>query len=300
MRWPHLLLATTAGAMMAPALHAARLQFSTGTEYFKGDFGELTSTEVLVVPFAARVSFGGLSLRASLPWLSIRGPADIAPLVDDAADRGAAGGDGTSGPNPKAKEKAIENGKGPGRGGVTAAPELAALEEPDVATDRMVQGMGDAALSAAWSFRDIGGTLLYLDVTGRVRLPTGDETRGLGRGTTDYATLAELGWDGTWGGVFALGGRQYLESTATVKRRDVWQSSAGGWVNFGRASLIGVQGTWRQSSMTAGVSSRSVEAFLNLGVASGWRLDASASAGLGRFNPDYSICVGITWKSARF
>jgi hypothetical protein len=34
-------------------------------------------------------------------------------------------------------------------------------------------------------------------------------------------------------------------------------------------------------------------------MAAGWRLDVSGGAGLGRFNPDYSIGLGVTWKSPR-
>ena len=307
MRWLPVLLTATAGAVAAPALHAARLQLSTGAEFFTGDFGETASTDVLVVPFTARVSFGNLSVRASLPWLSMRGPADVAPVLDeDGGDRGTNSGSGPGGSGPDGTGKGSQNGKGPGGSGPGAAepPEAAAPDDVtgearDFADDRNVQGMGDATLSAAWSFQDIGGTPLYVDVTGRVRLPTGNAARGLGRGTTDYATLAEMGWDGRRGGVFVLGGRQYLESTATVNRRDIWQSSAGGWVNVGRASLVGVQGNWRQLATTRGVSSRSLDVFLNLGMVAGWRLDVSGSAGLTRFNPDYSIGVGVTWKSPR-
>jgi hypothetical protein len=293
--------------LISPASHAARLQLSTGAEYFTGDFGETVATDVLVVPLSARLSFGNLSLRASLPWLSMHGPADVAPILDeDGADRGTTGSGGPGGNGPGGKGKGLQNGKGPGGGSPGAEDHLEAASPPDpvaevrtFANDRSVEGMGDATLSAAWSFQDIGGSQLYADVTGRVRLPTGSESRGLGRGTTDYATLAELGWDATHGGVFVLGGRQYLESTATVSRRDIWQGSAGGWVNIGQSSLVGVQGNWRQLATMRGVSARSVDVFLNLGMVAGWRLDVSGSAGLTRFNPDYSVGVGLTWKSPR-
>lgn len=126
--------------MIAPALHAARLQLSTGAEYFNGDFGEVTSTEVLVVPFAAR--FHRQLFAASL---------------------------------------------------------------------------GSAAV----------------------------DTRA------------------------------------------------------GQASLIGVQGNWRAASTAAGSNARSVDLFLNLGVAEGWRLDVSGSAGLSKASPDYAIGLGVTWRPAR-
>jgi hypothetical protein len=296
-RW--ILAATVAGAATAPALHAAQLQISTGAEYSSGNYGELASTEAIVVPFSARVSFGSFSLRASVPWLSVRGPADIAPVVDDdGGDRGSNSGSGSSGSGSSGSGSggSGSGSGGSGGGGSDDDPEADAGAFPD---DRKVQGMGDATVSAAWSFRDIAGTRLYVDVTGRVRLPTGNETTGLGRGTTDYATLAEIGWDGNRGGVFMLGGRQYLESTATVVRRDTWQGSGGGWVNVGKASLVGVQGNWREASRVGGVASRSVDVFLNLGLVGGWRLDVSGSAGLSKASPDYAAGLGVTWRSSQ-
>jgi hypothetical protein len=301
-----LLVAATAGAFVAPALHSAQLQLSTGVEYSRGDYGELTSTEALVVPFSARVSFGALSLRASVPWVSVRGPADIAPVVDDnGGDRGSNSGSGSSG---SGSSEGGSSGSGSGGSGSSGSgssgsgggddPPGVAGENRDFANDRKVQGFGDATLSAAWSFRDVGGTRLYVDVTGRVRLPTGNKARGLGRGTTDYATLVEMGWDGKRGGVFVLGGRQYLESTTTVARRDTWQGSAGGWVNVGRASLVGAQGNWREASTAAGVGSKSMDVFLNLGLVARWRLDVTGSAGLSKAAPDYAIGLGFTWRSA--
>jgi hypothetical protein len=282
---------------MAPALRAAQLQLSTGAEYSRGDYGELASTEALVVPFSARVSFGSFSLRASVPWLSVRGPADVAPVVDDdGGERGSNSGSGSSG---SGSSGSGSGGSGSGSGGGDDDPPEEEGADRDFADDRKVQGMGDATVSAAWSFRDIAGTRMYVDVTGRVRLPTGDKARGLGRGTTDYATLAEMGWDGKRGGVFVLGGRRYLESTATVKRRDTWQGSGGGWVNVGKASLVGVQGNWREASTATGVDSRSVDVFLNLGLSDGWRLDVTGSAGLSKASPDYAVGLGVTWRSAR-
>jgi hypothetical protein len=289
-------MTAVAGALMAPALRAAQLQLSTGAEYSRGDYGELASTEAFVVPFSARVSFGSFSLRASVPWLSVRGPADVAPVVDDdGGERGSNSGSGSSGSG----SSGSGGSGGGGSGGGDDDPPEEEGEDRDFADDRKVQGMGDATVSAAWSFRDIAGTRLYVDVTGRVRLPTGDKARGLGRGTTDYATLAEMGWDGKRGGVFVLGGRRYPESTATVKRRDTWQGSGGGWVNVGKASLVGVQGNWREASTATGVDSRSVDVFLNLGLADGWRLDVTGSAGLSKAAPDYAVGLGVTWRSAR-
>jgi hypothetical protein len=269
-----ILAAAVAGALQAPALFAAQLRLSTGAEYSSGDYGEATSTEAIVVPFSARVSFGSLSLRASIPWLAVRGPANIAPIIDDHG-----GGDGSS---------SGSGSSGSGSGG---------SDDDDFAANRDVQGIGDATLAAAWSFSDLGGTPLYLTFTGRVRLPTGNESRGLGRGTTDYATLGEIGWDGRRGGAFLLAGRQFLEPHGTEVRRDVWQANGGLWRRIGKGSQAGVQVNWREASLAGAKDLRSVDVFLQRDLRAGWRIELSGNAGLSSASPDYGAGLGFTWRS---
>jgi hypothetical protein len=295
-RW--ILAATAAGASMAPALHAAQVQVTTGVEYSRGDYGELTATEALVVPFSARMSFGGFSVRASIPFLTVHGPADIAPVVDDdGGDRGSNSGPGGSGSGSSGNGGSHGGGGGGGKGGGSEGGSGSGSDDT-FADSRDVHGMGDATLSLAWGLRDIGGTRLYADFTGRVRLPTGDEARGLGRGVTDYTALTEIGLDGDRGGLFVMGGRQFLESHATAPRRDVWQASGGGWMNIGTRALVGAQGNWRQAVTAGGTGPASVDVFVNMPLTRAWRVEISGSAGLNKSSADYAAGIGLTWKSS--
>jgi hypothetical protein len=299
-----LVAATAAGASMAPALHAAQVQVSTGIEYSSGDYGELTSTEAIVVPFSVRASFGRFSVRASIPFLSVRGPANISPVVDDnGGDRGSnsgsrGGGSGSPGGSGGSGSSGSDGGGGSDDGGGSGGGGGGGSDD-DFADNRDVQGIGDATLSLAWGFRDISGTRLYADFTARTRLPTGDESRGLGRGMTDYAALTEIGWDGDHGGVFVMGGRQFLESNATSPRRDVWQASGGGWMNIGTRALVGAQGNWRQAATTGGTAPASADVFVNMAIGKSWRVELTGSAGLSKSSADYAAGVGVTWRSAR-
>ena len=280
---------------MAPVTHAAQVQLSTGAEYSSGDYGDLTSTDAFVIPFSARVSFGSLSLRASIPVLSIRGPANISPVVDDnGGDRGSNSGSGSgdSGSSGSGSSGGSGSGSSDGDGSGSGGG-----GSDDFADNRSVTGPGDATLSATWGFRDLGDTRFYLDLTGRVRLPTGNKQDGLGRGTTDFSTLGEFGWDGNRGGIFLIGGRQFLESTGTLARRDVWLASGGYWINFGRRSGFGMQGNWREATTAGGTAPRSVDLFVNLGVGDNWRIDLNGSAGLSNASADYAVGAGIAWRS---
>jgi hypothetical protein len=280
------LMTVATGAIFAPVAFAAQWQIASGAEYSRGSYGELTSTEALVVPLSIKLSLGHFSLRASVPYISVRGPADIAPVIEggsgsDSSGSGSNSGSGSSGSG--------SSGSGSDDGGTTSV----------FPANRDTRGFGDASLAATWSFVDLWSTRLYLDLTGRVRLPTGDTTKGLGTGVTDYAALAELGWDGRKGGVFISGGRRLLESTATVTRQDGWQASAGYWRNIGKRSVFGMQANWRKAAIAGGVDPRSVDAFLSRGLSSGWKLEVSGSAGLSDASADYVAGLRFIWKSKR-
>ena len=240
------------------------------------------------------MSVGRFSLRASVPYLGVRGPADIAPIIDDSGGGGSNSGSGSSGSGSSGSSGSGSSGSGSDDGGGSSGG-----SDDDFPDNRDVHGFGDATISATWAFVDLWNTRLYVDVTGRVRIPTGDSAQGLGTGTTDYAALAELGWDGRKGGVFVSGGRRLLESTATVVRQDGWQASAGYWRNIGKRSVFGMQANWRTATLPGGVEPRSVDAFLTRALSTGWKLEVSGSAGLSDASPDYVAGLRFIWRSRR-
>jgi hypothetical protein len=284
-----MIMTAVTGATFAPVILAAQFQFATGAEYSRGTYGELTSTEAVVVPLSLKMSVGRFSLRASVPYLGVRGPADIAPVIDDSGGSSSNSGSGSSGSGSSGSSGSGSSGSGSSDGS----------NDDDFPDSRDVHGFGDTTVSATWAFVDLWTTRLYLDVTGRVRLPTGDAAQGLGTGTTDYAALAELGWEGRSGGVFLSGGRRLLESTATAARRDGWQASAGYWRNIGKRSVFGMQANWRTATLAGGVDPRSIDAFLTRTLSTGWKLEVSASGGLSSSSPDYVAGLRFIWRSKR-
>ena len=74
-----------------------RVQASSGVQYSDGKYGETTSTSALVVPFSVRATFGSWSIRASVPYVMVDGPADVSEIIDDSSGRGTSSGSGSSG-----------------------------------------------------------------------------------------------------------------------------------------------------------------------------------------------------------
>lgn len=69
--------ASAAAADSASAPPASSWTVGTGADYSRGDYGFTTDTEVLSVPLTLGYESGAWRFHASLPWLTVRGPAAI-------------------------------------------------------------------------------------------------------------------------------------------------------------------------------------------------------------------------------
>lgn len=243
----------------AGVAHAdTRVSFSSGVEFSAGDYGGTTQTEVTSIPLSVRVASDDWSFRAFVPYLSITGPADVTDTTDG------------------------EGGGGSGDGVVRTGTE---------------SGLGDLSLSATRSFRKLGGANAYFDLTGRVRLPTGDENKGLGVGATDYTLSGELGNSNQAGGAYISAGRRFLGERGDRERQDGWQASLGGWLRAGEKARLGGFYYWREASSDVAADPSELGGYVSYRFSDALRVSLNATAGLSEASPDYSTGIRFTWRS---
>ncbi len=291
--------------MMASGSAQAQTQITlaTGAQYSNGNYGDTTSTNALVVPVSARLSFGAWSVRATIPYVTVRGPANLGELLDDSGGRGSNSGSGSSG---SGSSGSGSSGSGSGNSGSDDSPS-GGNDDGDpttpptvpLAADRSVSGLGDSSLSATWSLDSIGNSPVYLDITGRVRFPTGSEADGLGVGATDYFALTELGYSGDRAGMFVSGGRRFLGDASTTRRVDGWQAGAGAWFALSHRFTIGAIYDRRDPSVAGGTAPQFVESYLAWRVNRAWKVEFNVGAGLSDASADYAAGISISWQSAR-
>lgn len=321
-----LLLAALAATVFAAAPVASaqtKLQLSTGVDFSSGKFGGASRTDVTVVPFAARVTTGNWAFRASLPVVSVRGDAttigqQVFVVVDDNGGLrgGSSGGSGRNKPEDSLTSNSSPGGSGSGGSGSggsgstpggsgsssggssTGSTGGATVVTPVASTRRVTNtGVGDLSLSASYSFDGLLGKDTYVDLTGRVRLPTGDEDKGLSLGVTDYAAIGEVGYDGAGHGVYLSGGRRFLSNAKSFKRVDGWQAGLGGWAKPSDNTTVGAYVDWRESSSGAGDDPAEVGAYWTYKVSKAWKVGLNASAGLTDASPDYGVGVTLSWRA---
>jgi hypothetical protein len=258
-----LLTSTVAALGAGVAAAETRISYATGLDYSSGKYGESESTEVASIPLAIRITNGGWSVRASTSYMRVSGPADIADLEN--------GGSDSSGSS--------------GGGGSSAAPRTG-----------IEQGFGDTTLSLSRTFERLGGSGLYVEASGRVRLPTGDDSKGLGVGVTDFALAAEVGVNERAGGASLQLTRRFLGERDGAERNDGWQLNSSAWLRAGQRTQIGAFGSWREATATLGDDPAQAGAFVSHRLTSQVRLALNASVGLSEASPDYSGGLRLTWR----
>ena len=280
-----------------------RVQASSGVQYSDGKYGETTSTSALVVPFSVRATFGSWSIRASVPYVMVDGPADVSEIIDDSSGRGTSSGSGSSGSGSGSGSgtSGRDDSSGSGSGDSGSGGSGGSDDRPvDAGTaDRSESGIGDASIALTYSLDSIGDSPAYVDFTGRVRLPTGSEQDGLGVGATDYVALSEIGWDGDAGGAFVSAGRRFLGDVDDFERVDGWQASVGGWINLSDSAVVGTYYDWRDSSVRDGEDPSSVEAYVAWRLNDAWKIELNGGVGLSDASADYTAGLTLIWRSAK-
>ncbi len=240
-------LATTAFAAPAYAKGDDYIQFSLGADYSKGDYGTTPDTEMLAIPVGFKLKQGDFFVRASLPWLRVKGPA--------------VPGDG---------------GAIPGAGPTTSR-----------------SGIGDLTMAAGYSL-PIGDST-YFDMTGKVKLPTASEAKGLGTGTTDFTAEGELTQVFGMTSVSVRGGRRFNGSTAAFPLNDVWQAGASVYHTAGEVT-VGLDYDWREGALPTAPDRSELTGSIGFKLNESFRLQGYAYTGLSDGSPDLGGGLQLVYR----
>lgn len=234
-------------AIAAPAQADDYVQMSVGVDYSSGDYGTTPDTTILAVPVALKVKQGDFSVRASLPWLRVEGPA--------------VPGDG---------------GAIPGSGSTASR-----------------SGIGDLSMAATYSL-PIGDST-YFDVAGKVKLPTADEAKGLGTGTTDFTAEGELTQVFGQTSVSVRAGRRFNGSTAAFPLEDVWQAGGGIYHSAGPVT-VGLDYEWREGALPTAPDRSEITGSLGYKLNDAFRLQGYAYTGLTDGSPNLGGGVQLLYR----
>lgn len=238
---------------------------SAGFNYSTGFYGEPRRTSVMSAPFSVKYTRGDLSLRASIPWTRIVGPADIQDTP-----QGRIGGN---------RDNAISE----------AATRAAA------ALDDRRSGLGDVSVSALYSF-DLGHSF-YIDTAARVKFPTASASKGLGSGRTDAVLGADFVKE-AGDAEFYAGARRKFASIG-ARGRDVWGAGAGASYWLTDSVNAGIDYDWQQASFVAGRPSSEATLWAGFRLTKRLRARVYATRGLNGDSADFAGGLTLSWRLSR-
>lgn len=253
-----------AGACAACALalpHAVSaqdyVQLSTGVDYSSGDYGADEDTTMLAVPVGVKLKTGDLSLRVSVPWVTVDGPSGVIP-----GDGGVRGG-----------------GRGGGGG------------DPVETVSR--SGLGDIVAAATYSFALSDAT--YFDLTGKAKLPTASVEKSLGTGTTDFTLQGEVLQ--VFGNVSAAlrAGRRFNGESDDFALDDVWLGGASLFYVNGPTTW-GLDYDWRDGSLPTAPNRSEVTGSATHKLSDAIRLQGYAYTGLSDGSPDLGAGAQVLYR----
>lgn len=231
----------------------AAVKLGVGFDYSRGDYGFSRPTEVFSVPVNLIYEHDRWIVRATVPYLSVKGPASVV------------------------------EGSGP----LVAAPGRPIT--------KYQSGVGDSLVAVTYHAHPVPGEL-NVDLTGRVKLPTADDAKGLGTGETDYYAQADLYQ--TFGNTtpFVSVGYRFMGTNAIYPLKDGAYVSLGASYRLTPATAIGAAYDWRSRIIAAAPNASDMIVFVSTNPNDRWNVLGYVLAGFNEASPDLGLGGAVTYK----
>ncbi len=156
-------------------------------------------------------------------------------------------------------------------------------------------GLGDLYASATYRFRNVPGET-GVDLTGRVKIPTADEARGLGTGELDYYVQAQL--HRSFGALtpFVTAGYRVLGDNALYQLRDGAYAGAGAWFRTSDTTVLGASYDWRERLTPANEQASEVSGYVMHDLSRSWQVLTYTTKGFSNGSPDFGAGLRLNYK----
>lgn len=252
---PALALAMLPGA----ALAEDGLSLTAGFDYTTGKYGNTASTSILYVPVTAKYASGDLTLKLTVPYISVTGPGGVIQ----------------------------------GFGRMPGAPTGGTFGRTRVGATATNSGLGDIIGSAGYTV--YSGTALSVDAVGKVKLGTADANAGLGTGKNDY--FAQL--DGYYAltarsTLLLTGGYKIVGAPSGITTNNVLYGMLGLDRKTSATGNVGVMYDFIQSQAFGVPGQRTATLYAARKLAGGTKVQVYVLKGFTDSSPDYGGGLMVT------
>src|SRR5713226_2666273 len=246
------------GVQCALGAEDSEVSLGAGLSYSTGTYGTSTETKILSVPLTGRYDQGRWVFKLTVPLLHVTGASDVIPGLGKVNN---------------------SNSRGRGRGGVS-----------ETAT-----GPGDTVASATYNTYYDSASKLGLDLTGRLKLPTGDADRGLGTGSTDESFQVDLYKTTDRVTLFGDLGYTFFGHSEFVQLQNALNYGVGASYKLDATDSAGLSLDGRQPVTPGGPPQRELTAFWTHRVDKAWKTQAYVLFGLADGSPDWAAGISAAY-----
>ncbi len=154
-------------------------------------------------------------------------------------------------------------------------------------------GLGDVVGSVGYTFDLTPET--YLDVTGKIKLPTADEDKGLGTGETDYTVNTEITQEIGKAHVYGSAGYKFVGTNSTLNLDDSLILGVGAGTKIGEETTVGASYDWRESA-SGGENPSEASAYLSHNITRQISAQVYGVTGFSDASPDLGGGMMIGYK----
>lgn len=163
---------------------------------------------------------------------------------------------------------------------------------PGGGVKRVVHGPGDITTSLMVNVLEENKDTFDLDLVGKIKFGTADESKALGTGENDYSLQASLYKTlGSWGPYLDLGYR-WKGDPPGINYRNVWYGTAGANYRFNKIWSAGADYSWRDKLTAASSPVSEAIVYANYRISDNNRLNVYGTAGFSDASADWG--VGLT------
>lgn len=233
----------------------------TGFDHSSGKFNLPTTTNISYVPYSLRFTTGSWSFRASSGYISFAAPKNVITAVEGAP--------------------------------LVTDVDLTADERRQI---RRKDGFGDVYLSATYSYENPYNNDLYIDFTGKIKIPTADENKGLGTGKVDYTAQVDASY--LFGSFmpFATLGYRFIGKNALYDLQNSFFASVGMAYYLTYDTSIGVSYEYRESATPGFNSPKEIFTYADIQLDDNWGINVYGVVGLNNVTTDYGGGTQIRYK----
>lgn len=150
-------------------------------------------------------------------------------------------------------------------------------------------GIGDIVVSGGYVYFPTSGFLPVIELSGKVKLATADEDKGLGTGEENYTLQLDVSKQFGWFTPFGAIGYKFIGNPPDLKFDDKLFASGGFSARLGDRMSVGVVYDWAQSAVSGRSDIQEISPFASIRFGKNFSVDPYALVGLSNSSPDWGV-----------